>query len=128
MFETRRKSRRINLTALVDVVFLLLIFFMLTTNFTRNTAIELDVPNKVGLSNDSWKGAIIVRPNNKNQVQLNAELVPISRLEPALRHLITASPNKKVIVKPYNNVALETVVKVMDMAKVNGASSLSLIK
>ncbi len=124
--DTKHK-KRINMTSLVDVVFLLLIFFMLTTSFINQRGINLAIPDKSGVKS-SWQGAILIRPDKNGMVRMNTFKLEISELADELSPMLAASENKKVIVQPYKDVDLQTLVTVLDEIRFSGATAISLIK
>lgn len=122
-----KHKKKISMTALVDVVFLLLIFFMLTTNFVDQRGINLMIPDKTG-AKSSWQGAILIRPNKNGVVRINATKVKITELTDKLKSMLNVSKNKKIIVQPYEQVDLQTLVSVLDKVRYSGATEISLIK
>jgi len=120
-----RKKRMVNMTSLVDVVFLLLIFFMLSTNFIKHYGMNLEVPQPSGKTS-SWQGAILIRPNI-NTVLINSKKVSLLEMPSILRAMLKQSPNPNVIIKPYKNVPLQTTVAILDQVRQLGIQKISLI-
>lgn len=115
------------MTPLIDVVFLLLIFFMLTTNFVNQRGILLQIPSKTGVKS-TWQDAILIRPDKDGTVRINAQKIQTAQLDNQLKPLLAASTNKKIIVQPYRNVELQTLVSVLDKVRNSGAVEISLLK
>lgn len=113
------------MTPLIDVVFLLLIFFMLTTNVINQRAISIEVPNKIGKTS-SWQGSIIVRPG-LNSVLINSQKASLEQVPEILTELLKKQ-QKKVIIQPYKDVPLQITVTIMDQLRAAGATHISLVK
>ena len=82
----RRKQRDnidINLVALIDVVFILLLFFILTTTFTRETQLRVDLPQAVtGASNDdAARKQVDIAINADGIFSVNNQLLPRNDLD-----------------------------------------------
>lgn len=114
---THRSTRPIPLTPLIDVVFLLMVFFILTTNFVEVEALKLGV-----LEEDATPS----RDLNAGQVQqlvllgsgaafLNNRLVYFSDLEEQLDVLFTRTPGADMALKTDKKVQVQMLVDVLDM-------------
>lgn len=97
---TKKKEITVNITPLIDVVFLLLIFFMVSTSFTRETQIELELPKASG-----------------EQLEIESVVVEVS---------IDAEGNFYVNKKPLINAKIETLRKAINKVS-EGDNSLPLI-
>ena len=127
LFAQAAKTKKwVSMTPLIDIVFLLLIFFMLTTNFIHQNSILLQVPNSTALKN-SWQDAILVRPDKNGLVRINADKIKLSELDKKLPMILASSKTKRVVVQPYQNVELQTLVDVLDKVRDSGALAISLL-
>jgi len=125
---TPRGRRRplISLTPLIDVVFILLVFFMLASSFLDWRAIELDAPAQAAAS-ASMEGALLVevRPDG---LRLSGETVSLDALAERVAARLEAKPDQRVLVKPAAGVSLQEAVQVLDRLAAAGAAELSLIR
>lgn len=124
--DVRRRRALISLTPLIDVVFILLVFFMLASSFLDWRAIELDAPGRAA-AGASLEGALLVEVRS-NGLRLSGETVSLDALEARVRERVAAQPDQRVIVKPAAGVALQEAVDVLERLTQAGVSDLSLIR
>ncbi len=121
-----KKSARFDLTPLIDVVFLLLIFFMLTTTF-----VNLDNRIKVNLPTGDFAAAepsenIIVTITENNTIYLNGKLIDPLKLTESVIVEIKEEPEKIVILEADKSVLHGKVIRVMDLLKKGGAERIAI--
>jgi biopolymer transport protein ExbD len=116
-----RKKRKvaINITSLIDVVLLLLIFFMLTTSFVEQPGIKLDLPKA-----DSAEGVksqeLEVSISADGSIYLNGEITNLDELAKKIETLLVEIEEKSLVLKADKNALHGTVVKIMDIARQEG--------
>ncbi|GGA84132.1 biopolymer transporter ExbD [Flavobacterium palustre] len=106
-----------NMSSMTDIVFLLLIFFMLTSTMVTTNALDLVLPKAKGKT-DSNKN-IAVSINKKLEVFIDKEAVPESELESKLITLVANDENKAIILRAEEGVPIEKAVNVLDIANRN---------
>lgn len=74
IFSTQKRKTQINLTALVDVLFLLIIFFTVSTRFTNQQAIQVDLPQSVNSNTVSTSEKLIIIMHEEEQLFINGEI------------------------------------------------------
>ncbi len=121
----RRRKALISLTPLIDVVFILLVFFLLASNFQDWRTISLNPTPPTGHSTASMEGALLVevRPDG---VRLSAEPVSLNRLGSRVARYTATRPDIRVLVKPTNGVRLQETIRVLDVLSAAGVDHLSL--
>ena len=102
--EPGRRRPLISLTPLIDVVFILLIFFMLASSFLDWRAIDLTAPGHAGAS-PSMDGALLVEVRPEG-LRLGGQRVSLASLTGKVRARLAQQPNQKVLVKPSAGVPL----------------------
>lgn len=127
---TQVRSRRplVSLTPLIDVVFILLVFFMLASNFSTERVIEMLTPADTEPAQQGESGAALVRVGTDGGVDLNGE--PLSRSELAQRvgaWSVSEEP-RRYLVQPAPGVTTQQAVTVLDLLKSSGADNVSLIR
>lgn len=128
----RRQAKNpedINLTPLIDVVFLLLIFFMVSTTFTKETHLKLDLPEAEGQAASAPEAKIEVLVTAQGGYAVNGESLVNSQLKTLLAAIEQKSQGNKdlpFIITADANVPYEKVVQVMDAAGRLGFSKLSM--
>ncbi len=116
-FERRRRvSTNLNLTPLVDVVFNLLLFFMLCSQFVTQPGIKITLPSAV-TGKLYPEEDIIISITEDNSLYLNKKLVTLENLLEQLEIEITTTEKKTVIIKADEKIDLGLAVKVMDIAR-----------
>ena len=113
------------LTALIDIVFLLLIYFLLTTNFMVDEGIKIKLP-QAKASAPQTEETITVYVDRQGRSFLETEVVSPAKLFDRLKERIGTQQNKLVVVRADRAVILNKAVKVMDIAKAAGAGRLCL--
>lgn len=121
----RPRRRLIGLTPLIDVVFILLLFFMLASNLTRLHAVALDAPDSEVTGADSLP-ALLLRIQADGRLDLNGEPVEADTLHDRLRAQLERAPDLKVWVQPADAVPLQRTLQVFDQLAAAGVPVLRL--
>lgn len=116
--------RRANFTPMIDVVFLLLIFFMMISRFGDNRGLPLVV---AGQGAATWSGPPRLVTLSPDGPQLNGTPVGISDLATALLPLMSA-PSDPIVLQPGPDVALQSLVDVLLTLRNAGMSGVVLAK
>ena len=121
----KRRRALISLTPLIDVVFILLIFFMLASNFIEWRSIQLNVPAPA-TGGPAWERALLVeiRPDG---LRLSGESMPLDVLVARVGERLAAKADQRVLVRPSPGVPLQAAVEVLDRLAAVGVVELSLI-
>lgn len=127
-FEGRRRSSNIpNLTPLIDIVFLLLVFFMLTSHFVRENAIDIDLPvadsGKV-LKDDKQIEVVI---DAQGGIRIHNQLIEPEALETTLRQALDGQSEKVVRVRGDRSAALGRAVTILDASRKAGALAVDIV-
>ena len=128
LLDARRQRRRaaISLTPLIDVVFILLVFFMLASSFLDWRAIALDAPGRAG-GGPAMEGALLVEVR-RDGLRLSGEPVSLQSLEARAATAVAERAGQKVLVRPDEGVPLQQTVRVLDRLTAAGVTQLSLIR
>ena len=113
------------LTSLIDIVFMLLIYFLLTTNFMVDEGIKVKLPRAKASAPQTQK-EITVYVDRDGRAYIHDQPVPDDRIFKKLKQMIGESRNPLVVVKADRAVVLNKAVRVMDLAKAAGAGKLCL--
>ncbi len=106
-----------NMSSMTDIVFLLLIFFMLTSTMVTTNALDLVLPKAKGKT-DSNKN-ISVSINKELEFYIDKEKVSEVELEPKLMALFANAPEKAIVLRAEEGVPIEKAVSVLDIANRN---------
>jgi biopolymer transport protein ExbD len=128
LFHRKKRLRyeiRAPLTALIDIVFLLLIYFLLTTNFLVDEGIKIKLP-QAKASRPQTEEAITVYVDRDGRSYLNNRDISTDELFKRLKEMIGGRKDKLVVIRADRGVILNKAVRVMDVAKAAGAGRLCL--
>jgi biopolymer transport protein ExbD len=126
----RREDAGVDLTPLIDVVFLLLIFFMVSTTFIRETQLKIDLPEASGELQEVDSNVIEITIDRRGDYSINQRLLVNRELDTLLRALreVTgeADPARRVVITADANASHQAVVRAMDAAGRVGLSRISI--
>lgn len=129
MFISRKRRNRYNvqvpLTSLIDIVFLLLIYFLLTTNFMVDEGIKIKLP-QAKASAPQTEDVVTIYVDKQGKPFLGENEVSYAHLFNQVKQMVDKHENKLVVIRADRTVILNNVVKVMDIAKAAGAERLCL--
>jgi biopolymer transport protein ExbD len=120
-----RYQIQVPLTSLIDIVFLLLVYFLLTTNFMVDEGIKVKLPQAQAAAPQTQQEITIYVDKEGRSYLMNQE-IPLDLLFKRLKEMIGEQEDRLVVVKADRSVILNKVVKVMDVAKSAGAGRLCL--
>ena len=122
----RRSSFGLNLTPLIDIVFLLLVFFMLTAHFVEEKALEVELPRAGGDSEQETPQVEVIL-GAAGELLVNDQAVEPEALQAHLHGLLGAPGNKIVRLRGDRTSHLERAVQVIEAARKAGAASLDIM-
>lgn len=124
-FDVPVENRRpIGLTPLIDVVFLLLLFFMLASSFDKFAKIDLNVAG-TGTPNPSGERPVFVRVHGGGRVDVNAVATDLDRLSDVLAGLVVQG-RKAVVVQVRSGVVTQDMVSVLERIRKSGIGTIVL--
>ncbi len=106
-----------NMSSMTDIVFLLLIFFMLTSTMVTTNALDLVLPKAKGKT-DSNKN-ISVSINKELEFFIDKEKIPEADLESRLLSILGGDQEKAIVLRAEEGVPIEKAVNVLDIANRN---------
>lgn len=122
-----RRRPVVSLTPLIDVVFILLVFFMLASSFLDWQAIDLDVA-----SSDSGGRSEELEPLwldvSREQVQLNGENRALTELPALVREHLRQHPDAVVRIRPLADTPVQRVVRVLDRLQAEGITRMAVVR
>lgn len=119
------EEAQIDISPLIDMVFILLIFFMVTTTFVKDMQLDLERPSASSGVSASTK-AVRVFIDNQGAVYVDNQQVRIYALQSKLRDMLRVSTDKSILVVTDENVPAKTVLRVVDQSKLSGASDVGV--
>lgn len=122
-FYTETPRRRLGLTPMIDVVFLLLVFFMLTAQFTR----DLSLPLQHGQAGDTYSGPPRLIQIGADRLRLNGQELTDAALPEAVAALVS-SPDDLIVLRGDPATPLQRLVDVMQRLNAAGYTRLVLVE
>jgi len=113
------------LTSLIDIVFLLLIYFLLTTNFMVDEGIKIKLP-QAKASAPQTEQEVTVYVDREGRAFLGNKEISLGNLFRRLKEMIGGQQNALVVIRADRRAVLNKVVRVMDVVKAAGAGRLCL--
>lgn len=115
----------INIVSMIDVVLVLLLFFMITTSFTKQSALKLDLP-QASPNAASPQEALTIDIDPVGRMALNGQPVSVSDLPERLRSLARQSGDGTVVLRADRNTTQQHVVAALDAARQAGLLRVSI--
>lgn len=119
-FYTRPKEPlSLNITPLIDVVFLLLIFFMVTTTFNKNTQLAISLPGIQTWQSPAIDRVLDITVNAQGKIALDGQTLPnphAETLREAMRAHPQFDPSQKIILHADAQAPYQMIVRVLDVA------------
>jgi biopolymer transport protein ExbD len=123
LHEKKRHKVLINITSLIDVLFLLLIFLMISSTFVEQPGMKLELPESKSALTEKIKD-LVLQINADGTMTLNDETISLENLEDMFKQILPTLEEKSLVLKADKTVPHGTVVKVMDLAKLSGLEKL----
>lgn len=122
---TEPTTGSVDISPLIDVVFLLLIFFIVTTVFVKETGVEVSKP-RAASSEDLQKRAILIAVTDEGRVWHGGREIGMDGVRAVVSAMLEEDPDLPVIVRADAAADTEDTVAAVDAAKLAGAASVSL--
>ena len=126
----RRKGEddsQIDLTPMLDVVFIMLIFFIVTASFVNETGLNVDRPPTTDQPPpDSANTNIVFRVSESNEIILEGRRIDIRSVRANVERLHAEKPEAKVVINSHPKAKTEIFVMISDQAREAGVSNISL--
>ena len=126
----RKKNNRLklNMTPLIDMVFLLVIFFMLTTSFNVTEVIELGFSNNdVAAASQGKEDSILISVGLDGTLSINGTKLPEKLFMNELKLKLAKDKTQKILLLADAAVSVQHTVKAMDLARIAGGVNIILL-
>jgi len=125
----KQEEPDVNLTPMIDVVFLLLLFFMVSTSFIRESSLKVDLPEASGQAMAEQEDAFDIVINDKGQFSINNINIGKTnkvQLTAMLKRTVGDIKDPHIIISADANADYQYIVTAMDVAQQLGYSRLTL--
>ena len=116
-----------DMTPLIDCVFLLLIFFMVTTVFLQTKGLEVDMPAESQAEEEQKKDINVVLDRD-GRMQIGGEAVPVEDLKVRLKRAMEEANNDNIIIQADGDCAQRHVVYAVDSARQVGVQGIAFVR
>jgi biopolymer transport protein ExbD len=121
-------ENEINLTPMLDVVFIMLIFFIVTATFIRETGLEAQRPDQSDRPTVVKEaGAILIIIDNNDDVWIDNRVVDARAIRPNIERMHAEDPERPVVIQADKNSTTQTLVSIMDASQQAGAYNISIL-
>ena len=126
----RRKKRvpedsNIDITPMLDIVFIMLIFFIVTTTFIKETGVEVNRPNASTAVTDK-KGNILIAITENNEIWIDKRMIDIRAVRANVERMKAENPEGSVIILADENSKTGLLVETMDQVRLAGVQNVSI--
>ncbi len=123
----RKSAIGLDMAPLIDVIFLLLIFFMLSSSFLK-PSMELKLPQAMATIDKTIPEAIVVSAAKDGELSLNGNQVNLDNLQSSLKNLMQKTPDEPAVhVKGDKDMPYSVFVSVMNQLRLAGASRIHIV-
>ena len=120
-----QEESEIDITPMLDVVFIMLIFFIVTASFVKEAGIDVNRPD-AATAEVKERGNILVAITDSNQVWIDRRQVDVRSVRANIERLRAENPEGAVVIQADKNSKNGLLVKVMDAARQAGVDNVSL--
>ena len=115
----------LDLTPMLDIVFIMLIFFIVTTSFVKESGIEVNRPSAQTAERNE-KGNILVAISENNEIYIDRRKVELRAIRPNIRRLRAENPEGSVIIQADKASQTGLLVEAMDQIRLAGVLEISI--
>ncbi|MCG8464785.1 MAG: biopolymer transporter ExbD [Xanthomonadales bacterium] len=111
----------INITPMLDIVFIMLIFFIVTTSFIKETGVQVEKPTAATAENKP-QGNILIAIRANDEVWMNKREVEVREVRTGVEDALAENPEGSVVIVADKGARTDMLVKVMDQVKLAGGN------
>ncbi|SRR6056297_16793 len=115
----------INITPMLDIVFIMLIFFIVTTTFVRETGVEVEKPTAI-TSEARPQGNVLIGIDSNDQIWMNGSQIELSDVRTLVSRARDENPEGSVILISDKGSRTGTLVDIMDQVQAAGVSRMAI--
>ena len=123
MISIQKKNIKINIIPLIDIIFLMLVFFMLATNFSEKKEISFKLKQNIETLNDTQENLLIYIKNNS--FVINEDSIKNSNIEEKVLSYWNSKNYKNIIILNDKNSNLQKLIFILDILKKNEIKNVS---
>ena len=120
-----QEEAQIDMTPMLDIVFIMLIFFIVTASFVKESGITVDKPDAETASKRP-KANIFIGIDNRGDIYMLKNKVEKDAVKTTLQDMLLENPESTVVVQADSRAEAESLLKVLDAAKAAGVKNISV--
>lgn len=120
------EQAEINITPMLDIVFIMLIFFIVTTSFVKEIAIDVSRPSNQPQEEKKQSEVIAIRISDNGDIIIGERVIDIRAVRASIEGQLATKPDASVVVVANRAADAGLLVRVIDQARVAGAERVSL--
>ena len=121
----QEEESEINITPMLDVVFIMLIFFIVTANFIKEPGLEVNRPD-AETSTIQENAAILIAIGANDDIWIDGRRVDVRQVKANVTKLLADNPQGSVVVQADERATADAIIKVMDQTREAGVYAISL--
>ncbi len=125
VLQEQEEAEEINMTPMLDVVFILLIFFIVTASFVKEAGIEVNRP-EAATAVKKERANILVAISDKGEIWINKRRVDVRTVQANIERLKAENPQGTVVIQADKKATTDVLIKVMDSARAAGVYDVSI--
>ncbi len=125
-FKRTEEDNEVNLTPMLDVVFIMLIFFIVTASFVKESGIDVSRPDANQQQQETKKRSILISITSSNEVWIQKRRVDVRAVRANIERLLAERPESGVVIQAAESAENGTFVRVLDQARMAGALNVSI--
>lgn len=125
VLQEQEEAEEINMTPMLDVVFILLIFFIVTASFVKEAGIEVNRP-EAATAVKKERANILVAISDKGEIWINKRRVDERAVQANIERLKAENPQGTVVIQADKKSTTDVLIKVMDSARAAGVFDVSI--
>ena len=119
------EAEEINMTPMLDVVFIMLIFFIVTASFVKEAGIDVNSP-EAATAVKKERANILVAISDQGEIWINKRQIDVRAVQANIERLKAENPQGSVVIQADKKATTETLIKVMDASRAAGVFDVSI--
>jgi len=111
------QDEEIDLTPMLDVVFIMLIFFIVTATFVKEIGLDVNAPDKNQAPKDASKQSIVVQITSRDRIKIRGRDIDFRAVRANIERLHAENPEAPVVIQPHPESTTNTMIHVMDASR-----------
>ncbi len=113
----QRDEAEVNMTPMLDIVFIMLIFFIVTATFIRESGLDVSRPDPDEEEQQKTERAILIQVNDENDIYINRRRVDLRAVRANVERLRAENPRSPVVIQTERGARMGILVEIMDQAR-----------